>query len=177
MKTLHRLLMAALVVAIQSAHAIPVNENTLKDFRAFVKKACVAEIDRSNKLAATHEAICDCTDEQVAQVFPASRWETGNMSSAADKAQLAALHKKATIQCSYRKLTLAIAKEQSDICKLNVENFPEFSSLAPKDAASACECAGQKFVELSFGTDDTQPLSVKDKVDFAAVMTTCAKRN
>lgn len=169
--------MAALVAAIQSAQAVPVNENTLNDFRTFVKKGCVAAIDRSHKLAAVHETICDCTDEQVAQVFPASQWETGNMSSAADKAQLAAFYRKATIQCNYRMLTRAAAKEQADVCKLNGQDFPGFARLAPKDAASACECAGQKFVELSFGTDDTQPLSIKEQVDFAEAMVACTKVN
>lgn len=169
MKTLRFVLIAALVTAAQFAQAIPVNEKNLDEFRAYTMNSCKKKFVREGH-EAEDQAVCDCTDDKVAVAFRAANWETGAMTSAADKTQFTALHSKAMSQCNYKMLTNGFAKEQADLCKMNINRIPDFAKLDLTGQASACECAGQKIAIEAYGTDDSKIPSFSKTFDFNAVM-------
>jgi len=169
MRSLRIVLIAALVTATQFAQAIPVNEKNLDEFRAYTMNSCKKKFIREGH-ETEDQAVCDCTDEKVAVAFRAANWETGAMTSAADKAQFTSLHSKAMSQCNYKMLTNGFAKEQADMCKMNIKRIPEFAKLDATGQVSACECAGQKIAIEAYGTDDTKAPSFSKTFNFNEFM-------
>lgn len=163
MKNLPVLLAATLIATATAAQAVPVNENNLNDFRAYANKSCLKKQNDA--------AFCNCTDQKVETSFRAASWETGGMSSAADKTQFLALHSAAMNQCTFEIESGAFAMEQADMCQQNAGQIPTLARLDAAARASACGCIGQKISDAAFGTDSTKPVEFNKNVDVRAILT------